>query len=236
MPLRSVALADSPHRVPPLAASAAAGCCSAVGGAHQPANGSAGKLQELWVRARAQWSVEDRTALLELLLLSACYNSVAQAATALVDVAREEDDPDTATRIQAVASSFFDLFADDVQTLHSAWDLATVCPFGLAAPPLSSVRPDLPLQRGFRRLTANARLVLLTYAPRAGHTPVLIDATALARRSGLAVSDVHLALHALHAGHWMERRADIAAGVASASPALFLSLSAGPWAERTRRG
>jgi len=77
--------------------------------------------------------------------------------------------------------------------------------------------------------------VLLALAPEAGHRAVLLDATVLARRTGLLVSDVHRAVEALLLHGWMERGGDASSSVVHAWGAIFLPLKAGAWAEHARR-
>lgn len=189
----------------------------------------------MWDGARSDYSPANRGALLDILLLAAFFGSIAGAGKALADVASDEGTLDTAAYIGTLSSRFAHLFGDDAELLHDAWDAASVCPFALGTPPLSSIRPDLPLQRGYRRLPTNARILLLSFAAQSGNSAVLLNASVHARRTGLAVNEVHLALQELFSSHWLERRADISAGVVTASSAIFLALSAGPWSRRSRR-
>jgi hypothetical protein len=198
-------------------------------------NNAAGELLQMLDGARSSLTPAHRPTLFEIPLLAAFYGCIAGAVSTLMDVASDEGTPDTAIHIQALASSFARLFGDDTESLHHAWDTASLCPVGLGTPPLSSIRPDLPLQRGYRRLPAHARITLLAFAAQAGHSAVMLNAGVLAQRTGLAVSEVHLALHALFARHWLESRAEIASGVVTASPAMFVPVCAGPWSRRAKR-
>jgi hypothetical protein len=117
-----------------------------------------------------------------------------------------------------------------------AWDEAAGCPLGTGVSAVGVIRPDLPLQPGYRALSSEARVVFLVFAAEACHRVMRADAGVLAARSGLSVSAVHLALNELAAHRWIRIHAEIGPRIASATPEVFLGISAGSWAARTRRG
>jgi hypothetical protein len=188
----------------------------------------------MWSKARASWQPAERAALLDL-LLAAQYRSVAQAARVLKEIAADEKLDSVGLRLDGIARTLGPVVPGDAHTLHEAWDEAATCPVGVGTPPLSCLRPDLPLQRSFRALRPEARLVLLAYAPQAGHRAILLDGTVLARRTGLPVSDVHRAAESLLLAGWMERAGDASPSIVHAWSAIFLPLTAGAWAQHGRR-
>lgn len=200
-----------------------------MGGAHEPLSASASELLGMWETARTSWSANEGAAFLDLQLTTAFLGSVVNATRALLDVARVEKDPQVAKRLEASAKRFTELFGSDLGALQDAWDESAACPLGIGLPLLSRVRPDLPLQYGYSALRPAERLVFLAFAPEAGHRAVLVDAPTLARRTGLEVHEVHLALHRLFSTSWMTRCAHLSPSVAMATPAAFVTFTDGAW-------
>lgn len=213
------------------------GCCAAcreLGGAHQPATVAASALIAAWERARSASSPADRLVWLDLVLLTGIAGGVATCAelflSRLSPAGRRRAER-TACQVVAECEA---ACGTSVRALHDAWDDGASCPLGVALPPLSPIRSDLPLRREYRALPPRARLVLLSLAGEVGHRSVLADAGVLSRRSGLPVDGVQESLCVLTEGRWLRREPETAV-VVRPTPALFLPLWAGPWAARTSR-
>jgi hypothetical protein len=196
---------------------------------------AAADLLRLWITARDAAPVAHRVLLPELALLTALEGSVAEACSALREVAEAEGGIDTVAAVDLLRGSLAtEPHADDAERFLDAWDAAASCPMGRGVFPLAALRPDLPLQRAYRALVPSSRVVFLSLAHEAGHGRVLADAAALGGRTGLSVAEVRLAVGDLVARRWLARHPDLAPRVFSVTPAAFLSVADGRWA--TRRG
>jgi hypothetical protein len=194
-------------------------------------------LLRLWIAARGDQTGVRCATLADVALLAALERNVDEALAIAGELAAAASPDEVPTRVNAVAWARRGLAGLGHSTdhgLHSAWQAAAGCPLGRGLPALSMVRPDLPLQRGYSTLSAAERIVLLTLAGEAGHRSVLVDANAMARRTGLRVPSVRLALSALARLRWLEKRPDLAPRVVSVERLVFLTPSASGWGVASR--
>jgi hypothetical protein len=198
-------------------------------GQRLPISAPAAGLLSTWLDARQTWPSRLRVLLLEAVLLTALHGSTAEGCATLTDVLTAEDAPESTSPEWLALRQLLTVGYPSSDALCAAWDAATACPYGYGLPPLSAIRPDLPLQRGFRALTAEEKLVFFAFAPRAAHQVVLSDAKVLARRAGLDVPAVHLALATLVERRWLQRHTDLAPGVLSVARYLLVPFPRGPW-------